>query len=338
MIKLEQITKSQKVLVFFVLLFSLFITHYSLFTWNIFAQARIPLVVAPSRQTVALDPGTSQSLQIKFYNESEAPMSGSIRAVNFYVAGKDGAPILMEDSINQFVKLPFDRAVIPAGDVLRVNFRVDVPQNAKPGGNYAAIIFEQTGQLPGPTSDNETASSVSPRIVGLVSVKVNGPIVESAFIDQLNIPKLLEFGPVPVYMEILNKGGYHITPRGQVTLTDWFGKEVDRQTLEEKNVFPEAIRIYENKLGKTWMFGKYKVETTVAYGETGKTLTASQFVWVIPFTLIIVITLGILIVILGTYLIVRKVKSRQMALEQKLEEEISEIEALKNKFKDKLPK
>lgn len=306
------------------------------------AQDSIPLVVAPSRQTVAIDPGDSQTLQIKFFNQSSLPMAGNLKAVNFYVAGKDGAPILLEDSPNNYIKLPYEKAVIPAGDVLKVDFKVTIPKSTKAGGSYAAIIFETTGQLQNDqlssNSKNETLSAVSPRIVGLVSIRINGQVFESAFADVFKLPKFLEFGPIPVYFEILNKGGYHITPNGQVRLTNWMGKVVDQKIIEEKNIFPEAKRSYEEKLGTTWMFGKYKVDLAMAYGEAGKVVTAQSYIWVIPVTVIIITIFAVLIAILLGYIINKNIKARQEQLEEKLEQEINELEALKNKFKDKLPK
>lgn len=301
------------------------------------AQARIPLVVAPARQTVAIDAGKTENLQIKFFNESISPIVGSLKAVDFIVTGSDGAPILLEDQPNDWVKLPYDKASIASGDVLRVNFKVTVPKGTQAGGRYVAIIFEQTGQL-NQTSETESASSVSPRIVGLLSIRVNGNVYESAFVDVFKTPKFLEFGKIPVNFTITNKGGYHITPKGQVTLTNWFGQEVERITLENKNIFPNAERLYETEIGQTWMFGRYNVGLTANYGDTGKTVLANSFVWVIPITLIIIIIFSSLIIILIAYLISTKLKAKQVVLEEKLEEEIGELEAIKNKFKDKLPK
>jgi len=323
---------------FSLLLFGICIYLYLfVFIGNSSAQSKIPLVVAPARQTVALDAGNTENLQIKFFNETDSPISGNLKAVDFIVTGSDGAPILLEDQINDWIVLPYDRASIPAGEVLRVNFKVNVPKDAAAGGRYAAIIFEQTGQLTQTTS-NEAASLVSPRIVGLVSIKVNGPITESAFINVFKLPKFLEFGSIPVYFEISNKGGYHINPNGQVTLTNWMGQEIERVTVDDKNIFPNAKRNYEVELGETWMFGKYRVDLMANYGEQGKTVSESAFVWVVPVTVIVIIIFSIIIAILVAYLISKKIKARQEELENKLEEEISEIEALKNKFKDKLPK
>ncbi len=319
-----------------ILAFSIFISQF-LLPKVALAQTRIPLVVAPARQTVAIDSGKTENLQIKFFNESTTPVAGNLKAVDFIVTGNDGSPILLEDQINDWVKLPYDKASIASGDVLRVNFKVNVPKDAQPGGRYVAIIFEQTGQISQSSAD-ESVSLISPRIVGLLSIRVNGPVIESSFVNVFKTPKFLEFGKIPVYFEILNKGGYHINPKGQVTLTNWLGKEIERVTLEDKNIFPDAKRIYETKLGQTWMFGKYKVGLTANYGDTGKTLFAESYIWVMPVTVIVTIIFFILILILLAYLITRKVKAKQEVLEEKLEKEISDLESLKNKFKDKLPK
>lgn len=328
---------NNKILIIAIFVFIFLILNSSLLIKAVSAQARIPLVVAPARQTIAIDPGKTSDLQIKFFNESTTAVSGNIKAIDFIVTAKDGSPILLEDQINPWVKLPYDKATIAAGDVLRVNFKVTVPKDTLPGGRYVAIMFEQTGQLPDSQSD-EQASLVSSRIVGLVSIRINGAIYESAFVDIFKIPAFLEFGPIPVYFEILNKGGLHISPIGQLTLTNWFNKEVETKTLESKNIFPNAKRIYEEKLGKPFMFGRYVASLTASYGEQGKTLTLNQFVWVVPITLIIIIILGLIIITMGVVLISKRFKAKQVKLEEKLEEEITELESLKNKFKDKLPK
>lgn len=310
-----------------------------LFTNSTFAQARLPLVVAPARQTVAIDPGKSENLQVKFFNESATSISGNIKAIDFIVTGKDGAPLLLEDQPNNWVKLPYDKASIAAGDVLRLNFKIQVPEGTSPGGRYIAIMFEPTGQLPEAGSGNESASSaVSPRVVSLISVRINGPVYESAFIDGFKMPKFLEFGPIPVNFEIINKGGYHITPTGQITVKNWFGKEVEKKTIETKNIFPNTKRVYEMEVGKTWMFGRYNVTLTSGYGESGKVVSTSQLIWVVPITLILVCLFATAILILSIFVIANKAKAKQLRLEEKLEEEINELESLKNKFKDRLPK
>jgi len=324
--------KNKLALIITILILGVFISS------EIKAQDRLPLVVAPARQTVAMDAGTTEGLQIKFFNESITSMSGNIKAVDFIVNSDDGSPTLLEDTENAWVKLPYDRATIASGDVLRVNFKVTVPKDTPPGGRYVAIIFEQVGQLPDAKSLNEEATAVSPRIVGLVNIRINGPVSESAFVNNFKVPVFLQFGPVPVSFEILNKGGYHITPKGQLVLKNWFGKKVGETILEAKNIFPDAKRLYRLELGKNWMFGKYSIDLTANYGETGKVLLENTSLWVIPVYPIMAIILLIAIITLIIILIYKQFKSKQVKLEEKLEEEITEVEELKDKFKDSLPK
>ena len=302
------------------------------------AQTRIPLVVAPARQTVAMDAGSTENMQIKFFNESISPISGNIKAVDFIVDSDDGSPTLLEDQNDPWVKLPYEKATIASGDVLKVNFKITIPKDTLPGGRYVAIIFEQVGQISETGKTNEQVSAIAPRIVGLVNIRINGPVTESAFVNNFKIPVFLQFGPVPVTFEILNKGGYHITPRGQVVLKNWFGKTVATTILETKNIFPDAKRLYEEELGETWMFGKYDVDLTTSYGDTGKVLLTSSSLWIIPVLPLMAIILGIAIITLIIALIYKQFKSKQVKLEEKLEEEISEVEKLKDKFKDSLPK
>ncbi|MDP3994723.1 MAG: hypothetical protein Q8P91_02750 [bacterium] len=312
----------------------------------VYAQDRLPLVVAPARQQIAIDPGKKESLIIKFFNESEVPVSGIIKAVDFIVKGSDGKPILLEEnpvlpatgrySASNWIKLPYERAAIPAGAVLKVQFDINVPQDALAGGRYVAVYFEQTGYDIGTSATlfRQGESAVSPRIVGLVNIKVNGPVTEGASVQKFSAPGFAEYGPVTVSTEIFNSGNYHITPQGQISLFDFMGREIAVVPLEEKNIFPDSSRTYETEIGPKLLLGKFKLTLNAAYGETGQALTASAYIWIIPWKMILAVVLGIIIIITLVYIFWNKLKKKEKELEHKLEEEISEIETLKNKYKD----
>lgn len=332
---------------YIILIFSVFSILFVFGKKQVSAQSSIPLVVAPARQKINLDPGGSENFVVKFFNESETSLAGKVNVVDFIVTGKEGKPVLLDNTehtlSNQYSGASWitgipSNASIAGGDVLKLNYKVSVPKTAKAGGRYVAIYFESDGQIPGINNVSGQASSTTSRIVALLYIRVNGPITESAFVDVFNVPVFLQFGPVPVYFEVFNKGNYHITPSGQLTLTNWFNKKVDQVVLEEKNIFPDTKRVYETEIGTTWMMGKYTVDLTSAYGESGKVITATQTVWVFPILLLLMVTFGITIVFLSIVLINKKMKAKQHALETKLEKEISEIESLKNKFKDQLPR
>jgi len=307
------------------------------------AQDRLPLVVAPARQQMAIDPGESQSSIIKCFNESIIPVSGTLKAVDFIVSGVEGKPILLEGqtgggkySASTWISLPYEKAAIPSGAVLTVQFKVNVPKNALPGGRYVAIYFEQAGaNIRATTTPVQSGEmTITPRIVGLVNIKVSGPVTESASVREFSAPGFAEFGPIPVTLEIANAGNYHITPQGQVTLSDFTGRQIKQVALEEKNIFPESSRIYDIKVGSRLMIGKFKLTLNAAYGETGQVLTRTLSLWVFPWKLALAIILGITIIILSGIRIWKGLKGKQEKLEAELKEEISEVEELKEKFKD----
>ena len=345
---MTQITKTKskrKIVLFLVVVLTLSVISYQLSVRKAVAQQRLPLVVAPARQQTTLDPGEKESLIIKFFNESAVPISGTLKAVDFIVTGTEGKPILLESpsapsgkySASSWIKLPYERAAIPAGTVLKVQFDVNVPKDALPGGRYVALYFEQTGYNVGAGASPSLQSgemAVTPRITGLINIRVSGPITESASIRRFSAPSFLEFGPVPVYTEIFNAGNYHITPQGQITMSDFMGRQISRVILEEKNVFPESSRIYETEIGSKLLFGKFKLTLAAAYGEYGQVLSRSIYVWVFPWKLALAIILGITIIILSGIRIWKGLKGKQEKLEAELKEEISEVEELKEKFKD----
>ena len=345
---MTQITKTKskrKIVLFLVVVLTLSVISYQLSVRKAVAQQRLPLVVAPARQQTTLDPGEKESLIIKFFNESAVPISGTLKAVDFIVTGTEGKPILLESpsapsgkySASSWIKLPYERAAIPAGTVLKVQFDINVPKDALPGGRYVALYFEQTGYNVGAGASPSLQSgemAVTPRITGLINIRVSGPITESASIRRFSAPSFLEFGPVPVYTEIFNAGNYHITPQGQVTLSDFTGRQIKQVALEEKNIFPESSRIYDIKVGSRLMIGKFKLTLNAAYGETGQVLTRTLSLWVFPWKLALAIILGITIIILSGIRIWKGLKGKQEKLEAELKEEISEVEELKEKFKD----
>jgi len=311
------------------------------------AQAKLPLVVAPARQTIQINPGETESSMIKFFNQGDTSVSGNIKAVDFIVENNEGSPILLEDittlsrfSAASWIKLPYEKATITPNDKLQIPFKIEAPQNARPGGRYVAIYFEAVGQIPSIPELKATKTgilSTGSRIVGLVYIRVNGPITENAIVEKFDVPRFIEYGPVDIQAEILNRSDYHITPKGQITLSNWFGKTIDQKVLEEKNIFPDASRVYNAKLGGKILIGKYKVQLISGFGKQGKTLTSTASFWAFPVRIALIIILTITIITLLTILIWKKLKKRQKKIEKKLEAEVSELEELKKKYKDNPP-
>lgn len=313
-----------------------------------YSQSSLTLSVAPARQSLTVDPGGSTAVVVKFFNNSDTPISGNIKVADFIVEDKEGSPTFIEGTASfptrfaaaGWVQLASEKAVLPANDKVSVQAKINVPLDAKPGGRYFAVYFEPTSAVPqeAETALGEGVSAVTPRVAALVYLRVSGPIEENANLIRFSAPSFLEYGPVTVETEILNLGNYHIKPLGVITLTDMFGQIKDEVKLNEVNIFPDASREYKSEIGKKWMLGKYTLNLTAPYGESGKVITAATSVWLFPWRVALAIILGIVIVITLIIISWKGLGKKQKELEKKLEEEISEIETLKNKYKDAVGK
>jgi len=293
-----------------------------------------PFTAAPSRQEITVDPGEITAVNVKFYNRGETPVSGIIKAVDFIVESNDGSPTFLEES-NQlspdfaaasWVTLPYDKITIAAKDHVQIQAKLKVPENVRPGGKYFAIYFEPTstaGEELGVEKEGITPTTF--RIACLVYLRVAGPVEENAYVIHLEAPRFSEYGPILVTTEILNKGNYHIKPKGIITLTSVFGKKIDEELIQENNIFPDVSRQYENEVGKKWLLGRYKIELTASYGETGQVLNALVYVWVFPWKLATAIVLGLIIIILLIAFLDKKFKKEKEELEEKVEELESEL-------------
>ena len=270
---------------------------------------------------------------IKFANIDSLPVNGILKAADFIVEKNDGVPTFLEgkDKPNpkytaaSWVTLPYDRMSISAEGQVSIQTTVKIPADAQPGGRYFAVLFE-------PTSDENKSDfmskeeAVAPRIASLVYLRVSGPVKDDALVKQLTAPGFLEYGPIKITSEILNRGNYHINPQGNISITNMFGQIVAQEKLADQNIFPEASRIFTNQLGEKWMFGKYKISLNATYGDSGKVLTATVFTWVFPWKIASVITLAIIIIILIFFVIFRNMRRQEEQLEKKVEELEEKIE------------
>lgn len=327
-----------------VLVFSFLATSFLLLATNSFAQTVLPMTVAPARQQLTVDAGERTSVNIRFYNIGDTPMTGILRAADFVVEDSVGTPRIIEEldqanprfAASNWIGLPYDRMSVPAQDKVSVPVSIIVPANARPGGRYVAIYFEPATNTPvGSGAPQEAGAAIAPRYTALLYLRVSGDAAENALISRFFAPTFFEYGPVKVDAEILNRGDYHVRPRGVITISNMFGGLVDQKSLKEQNIFPDTSRSYISELGQKWMIGKYKVELAGSYGDKGHALTRAIEVWVFPWKLVTVIILAIILFVLLTRHFYKSLISRENNLETQVLKDRAEIEKLKEELRKK---
>jgi len=306
------------------------------------AQSRLPLTVGPARQQLTVNPGDSASFAVKFYNQSDITLNGVVNVADFVVGSNDGAPRIIDDvrlanprfSASSWINLSLDQISIASNDRAIITGSITVPKDARPGGRYVSVYFEPAIGTPQSVGEGNV-QGVAPRIASLLYIRVAGPITENAIISHLFAQSFLEYGPIKVNAEILNRGDYHIRPMGVLSLSNMLGSLTQQVSLREENIFPDASRTYENSIGTKWMVGKYKINLTASYGEKGQVLERSIFVWVFPWKIATVIILAIIILLLLGKNMYKGVVVKEASLEKEIEQERKEIEELKEQLKKK---
>jgi hypothetical protein len=318
-------------------------------TNSIHAQQILPLTVIPPKQDVLINPGENFSTSVKFLNQGDSPVSGTLTVSDFIVTDNNGTPVFLDNpqvvgtttipakySAAKWINIPSDSMVIAAKGNASVPITIKVPKNAVPGGRYAAILFQPSGELTlgNPTSAQETPVAI--RLASLIYIRVAGPIAENALVKSFRAPSFLEYGPISIATEILNEGNYHISPKGTIALKDVFGRVVAKSDLETKNIFPGTSRTYSNELGNKLMFGKFTATLSATYGANGQLLTSTLSLWILPWKMMVAILLGIVIIVLVITLWYKKFVKKEKKLVEELKEEKTELEALKEELKDKI--
>jgi len=307
------------------------------------AQTTLPIQVSPTRQEISIYPGEQTGFKVKFFNLSETPIYGILKVADFTVEA-DGRPRIIDNielappkyAASNWIDLPYDTITIAAQDKVTVQGKIIVPQNAGPGGRYAAIYFEPTTEFPKSIGvRQEAGAAITARIASLIYLKIPGDYQENASLSKYFAPSFFEYGPVKVETDILNLGDYHIRPKGVVILTNMMGQLVGQESLKEQNIFPNSARSYQSIIGQKWMFGRYRAEINASYGEKGRVLKNFIYIWVFPWKVATIILLTLLILVLLGRNVYKNVVIKETKLEDEVKKEKEEIEKLKAELRKK---
>lgn len=263
------------------------------------------ITIIPPTVQKTFNPGAISEGVMKVINDSSEILTFAVSVQDYIVTDKLGTPnLLPPNTLNNKYSAASWIGVTPNSFTIgphqkqTLNYYLQVPANAKPGGHYAAVIY--TPVTPGGNLENSGAA-VNTQTGTLFYIAVNGPITEQAKIISFLANLFQEYGPVKITTEIQNLGDLHITPNGQITVKDMLGRNIISSPLTTRNIYPgNTSLMYENKVGQTLMVGRFTANLTASYGKGNNLpLLATVYFWVFPWKITIVIMLIIVAAILG---------------------------------------
>ncbi|MCL6096361.1 MAG: hypothetical protein M1444_01590 [Patescibacteria group bacterium] len=260
--------------------------------------------VTPPTVSVAGDPGYYTEGTMGVINDSDTPLVFKAEMKDFIVQDNVGTPeILPANTLMKTYSAAAWMGVSPQVFTIQpktrqnLNYFIQIPGQARPGGHYAAVVFTP---VPPKGQVENTGSVVNGQIGTLFSITVKGPITEKATVTKFFANGFQEYGPVNILTQIKNFGDLHIRPAGYITVSDILGRKAILP-LKENNIFPQAARDYENQFGGKFMIGRFKAELLASYGVNNNLpLTATLYFWIFPWKIVVVVILIVIALILGS--------------------------------------
>jgi hypothetical protein len=260
--------------------------------------------IIPPTESITTNPGGTKEGVMKIVNDSDEAVTFTISIQDYVVIDTAGTPNLLPPntlsnkySASSWIGVDPSIVTVPAHQRKELNYYIQVPIDAKPGGHYAAAVYTPA---PGKGASG-TGASVNTQLGTLFYINVNGDIKESALIDSFKANMFQEYGPVKILTKIKNLGDLHIKPVGTITITDLLGRKVATLSFPQHNIFPDSIRDYESTFEQKLLIGPFTAKLVASYGKANNLpLVATMTFWVFPWKITLILILVIIAVILAT--------------------------------------
>jgi ABC-type multidrug transport system fused ATPase/permease subunit len=266
--------------------------------------------ITPPSITQKLNPGQNAEGVLKVINDTDHDLTFTASIRDFIVEDTMGTPVLIPNNnlSNRFSAASW-MGVTPAtftvksGQRAILNYYINVPTTARPGGHYAAVTYSPTDAI----SISGTGATVNTQAGTLFYITVNGPITEKSQITKFFVNPFQEYGPVKVLTQIKNLGDLHISPNATINVSGLFYNQ--SKTLDAHNIFPEAARDFETTIGQSFMIGRYKAVLMGSYGVNNNLpLVTSVYFWVFPWRMAIIVVLAVIALILAALYLKKRSK------------------------------
>ena len=258
------------------------------------------IMISPLTFDLTANPGDVLKNKLRIINMSDNTTPVTINIENFKAVGEIGqvmiAPVEEEMiySLKNWMKAEPNEFILGPNEQKVVDFMIEVPLNAEPGGKYGSIL----ASIGGGNATGGMGTSVVQQVGSLVLLVVSGEVKENLEIKSFSTPSFLEYGPVPFEIKFENKGSIHVKPRGFISISSWGNKKKIDLELPLNNVMPGAVRKIETNWDTKWLFGKYTATIVGGYGTSNIPINPMTIeFWVLPWKLMLGVSIVLLIIL-----------------------------------------
>lgn len=259
------------------------------------------IALSPMNQKIILVPGETYygSFIVSNSVTNDEDISYTVSVEPFYV--DENYEIYYENNgdynqIVDWITLEKTEGDLSPNQVDEIAYRVDVPQTAPAGGQYAAIKI--TTNTPDDTIDGGINIVARYGIAYIIYGDVAGETNRSGEITEMSVPGFMFSGNIAGSASVKNTGNVHATASYTLQVFPLFSDEevyTNEETPQTKTILPDRTLYNETAWSETPMFGIFNVVYTVEF--EGQTAQIKKMVIVCPLWLLFVIILAILLLI-----------------------------------------
>jgi len=239
------------------------------------ADAGTGLSIQPLKVTHTLNPGEKVSGVIQITNAGDNAVNVETKVEDFIpLAGTYQIQFVGRVSglstVRDWITLDAPKSfVLAKGAAKNVSYTIKTPANAEPGGHFGVAFFKAS-ELP----KNGQQLKVGTQVGMMILVTVPGSRLEKGAILDFTGPLFVQKSPINFIIKFENTGTVHFEPKGVITITNMFGKEIGSVSIGGQVVLPTGIRDLVASVNFDGvLLGRYKANLKMFDGE-GNELTA----------------------------------------------------------------
>src|SRR3989344_1222007 len=215
-----------------------------IFAFTPSVSASVGLTIQPLKVTETLTPGSSASGAVSITNASDEAVNVEVKVEDFVpLAGTYNIQFVGRapgvSTVRDWVTLDGPKSfVLKKGEGKNVSYTIQAPPNAEPGGHFGVGFFKATLL---PTSGGQQLR-VGTQVGMLILVTIPGSHLEKGAVLDFSGPLFVKKSPIDFKIKFENTGTVHFEPKGKITITNMFGKEVGTVLVGGQVVLPTGIK------------------------------------------------------------------------------------------------
>ncbi len=255
----------------------------------------VGISISPATVEDTLDPGVSRQYEISIKNLNTNEQTYYLYTRNISGVRDGGVPTFAQSNseitgyeLADWIKLPTNVLTVPGLESTSLTFEMNVPSDASPGSHFGGIFISVD-----PPEIESSGAAVGYQVANIISIRINGDIIEEASIRQFSTEKFLYSSQnVDFTARIQNSGNVLVRPTGPLEVFNMLGNKVGTVTFNEERsaVFPGGEREYADITwtGNSVGFGRYEAVLSAVYGEDGaiRTMSSTASFWILPLNII----------------------------------------------------